>query len=185
MRIRTLDQDVSSNQLEVVRGGDGDVYFTIYQNSANSEGMERHCGESVSVRVGMAGSGMHLPGNMSRIIGELADEFDKYKDCTFESDACDKDRKETKEEFKNITRLYDDLNQHTNQWSVLLFRMKYASSPYMLVKTRTGAWFTYELEAWKMESFEDLSIDEALKSAIDNIIEGKHDGRAWRNTLAT
>ena len=184
MRIRTLDQDVSSNQLEVVRGEDGDVYFTIYQNSANSEGMERHCGASVSVRVGMAGSGMHLPGNMARIIGGLADEFEKYKDCTFESDACDKDCV-WKPMLENITRLYDDLDPHTNEWSVLLFKMKYATSPYMLAKTRTGAWFTYELEAWKMESFEDLSIDEALKSAIYNIIDGKHDGRVWRNTLAT
>lgn len=91
MRIRTLDQDVSSNQLEVVRGGDGDVYFNIYENNPDSEGKKKHCGLPVSVRVGMAGSGMRLPGNMARIIGELADEFDKYKDCTFESDACDKD----------------------------------------------------------------------------------------------
>lgn len=184
MRIRTLDQDVSSNQLEIMWGGDGDVYFNIYENKTDSEGKKKHCGLPVSVRVGMSGSGMSLPGKLNKIIGALANEFEKYKDCTFESDACDKDREETKEESKNITRLYDDLNQRTNQWSVLLFKMKHAPRPYLLAKTRTGAWFTYELEAWKMESFEDLSIDETLKSAIDNIIEGKHDGRVWRNTLA-
>jgi len=170
MRIRTLDQDLNSNQLEITRGSDGDVYVTIYKNSAESKGQTEYCGEPFTVRVGMAGSGMHLPGNLSRIFGELADEFEEYKDCTFESDACGKDGA-WKPMFENITRLYDDLDPHTNEWSVALFKMRHAPRPYLLSRTHTGNWFTYQCEAWKMETWKNMTIDEAMASAIANIID--------------
>ena len=81
MKIRTLDQDFNNNQLEISWGGNGDVYVTIYVNE------DEFRNYPVIVRVGMGGSGMHLPGNIGKLFAELATEFEKYKDSKFESDA--------------------------------------------------------------------------------------------------
>jgi hypothetical protein len=99
MRIRTLDQDFNGNQLEVQWGGNGDVYFTIYENEASTEARDNPMGRPVTVRVGMCGSGMHLPGNIGNLIAELAREFEKYKDSKFENDAY---MKEFREECKKL-----------------------------------------------------------------------------------
>lgn len=89
MRIRDVNRNVNANQLGVIRNGD-DVCIFIYENGGN----DRYGGRPVYVKIGMAGSGMCLPGKLDRIIGELADEFDKYADCDFESDGVSKDLKE-------------------------------------------------------------------------------------------
>lgn len=87
MRIRTLDQDITGNQLEMFWGGNGDVYVTIYENDPSVEARDNHMGRPVTVRIGMGGSGIHLPGDMGSLFAQLATEFEKYGECKFESDA--------------------------------------------------------------------------------------------------
>ena len=87
MRIRTLDQDFNGNQLELFWGGNGDVYVTIYENESSTEARDNPMGRPVTVRVGMCGSGARIPSKIKNLFSELATEFEKYKDCKFESDA--------------------------------------------------------------------------------------------------
>jgi hypothetical protein len=77
MKIRTLDCDLNHNELGVFWGGNGDVYVTIY----------REDDAPVSVRVGMGGSGMHLPGEIGTLLANLATEFEKYNEFENECDA--------------------------------------------------------------------------------------------------
>jgi hypothetical protein len=100
MRVRTVDQDFNGNQLELFWGGNGDVYVTIYENESSEEARDNPIGRPVTVRVGMCGSGMRLPVKISNLLSELATEFEKYKDCKFESDAHKKNFNEQFEEFK-------------------------------------------------------------------------------------
>lgn len=100
MRIRTLDQDLNSHQLDVSWGGNGDVYVTIYQNGEHHSAMDEYRGLPVSVRIGMAGSGQHIPARIGRLLAELANAFSDYEDCKFESDGSRRD-------------FYDHLDQYT------------------------------------------------------------------------
>lgn len=99
MRIRTLDQDLNANQLQVMWGGNGDVYVTIFVNNSG-EARDKYCGIPISVRVGMGGSGMRLPRKIGDLLGELATEFEKYNDNLFESDAEEVDFKKRCEELR-------------------------------------------------------------------------------------
>jgi hypothetical protein len=87
MRVRTVDQDFNGNQLELFWGGNGDVYVTIYENESSNEARDNPIGRPVTVRVGMGGSGQRIPVNIANLFAKLATEFEKYKDCKFESDA--------------------------------------------------------------------------------------------------
>ena len=77
MRIKTLDCDFDNNQLEMFWSGNGDVYVSIYRDGE----------PPATVRIGMGGSGMHLPGEMGNLFARLATEFEKYKDFENERDA--------------------------------------------------------------------------------------------------
>lgn len=101
MRIRTLDQDFNGNQLEIFWGGNGDVYVTIYENEPTTEARDNIMGRPVTVRVGMGGSGMHLPGEIGALMANLATEFEKYKDSKFERDAYMKEFIERCKKLKN------------------------------------------------------------------------------------
>ena len=57
------------------------------ENKSSTEARDNLIGKPVTVRVGMCGSGMHLPGNIGKLIVELAREFEKYEDSKFEQDA--------------------------------------------------------------------------------------------------
>lgn len=91
MRIRTLDQDLNSHQLEVVKANNGDVYVTIYQNDEHHSAKDEYRGVPISVRVGMAGSGHSMPPKIMNLFAQLAFEFAKYEDCKFGSDGERKD----------------------------------------------------------------------------------------------
>ena len=112
MKIRTLDRDISDNTLEIFRGNDGDVHVKI--TKVNDKDMDKN---SAVVRIGMMGnSGVEMPARIRRLFGLLADEFAKYEDCEFETDAarCDKsnaliDEIAGTESFKELSgRMFHD-----------------------------------------------------------------------------
>ena len=87
---RTLDQYFSGNQLEMYWGGNGDVYVTVYENGPSEDARTKQMGTPHTVRVGMCGSGMRIPRRMRTLLSELATEFEKWRECSFESDAFEK-----------------------------------------------------------------------------------------------
>ena len=51
MRIRTVDQDLTGNQLELSWGGNGDIYVTIYENEPSDDARLNQIGRPVTVRI--------------------------------------------------------------------------------------------------------------------------------------
>jgi len=82
MVIRDLNRE--GNSITVFRQSDGDIMVSIM-----------HDGESYKdtmifgVRVGGVGSGHSVPPKIFDLLGQLAAEFEKYKDCRNENDAYD------------------------------------------------------------------------------------------------
>lgn len=92
MTITTLDRDFNLNHLEVYRGGNGDVYITVYEQEDENSLRKPH-----TVRIGMGGSGSRIPGDVMHSFSELAKSFEKYQDCKDEFEAEKKHIKEMKE----------------------------------------------------------------------------------------
>lgn len=84
MRIRNLDADFDGCSLEIYRGGCGDVFVTIRDEPSEKNPSP---GFGKTVRVGMCGSGASIPPSITALFAELAAEFEKYKDCEYETDA--------------------------------------------------------------------------------------------------
>lgn len=89
MRIRTLNQDLNCNSLEVIRGNDGDIYVTVWEQKDKDSPVKPH-----TVRVGSAGSGHQLPSGVMTALSGLASVFEKYRDCPTEADALMKEQSE-------------------------------------------------------------------------------------------
>ena len=71
MVIRTLERD--GNCLNVFADEQGDIYVSTNFNSC--------------VRIGGPGSGHTIPMKIRRLLMELAEEFEKYKDVRYEDEA--------------------------------------------------------------------------------------------------
>ncbi len=87
MIIRDLNGE--SNELIIFRQNDGDIQVTISRNTGHYE-------DSIilGVRVGTAASGHTIPPKIFNLLRELADEFEKYRDCKNEAEAYNKWSKE-------------------------------------------------------------------------------------------
>lgn len=96
MQIRTLNQDLNSNSLEVYRGNDGDIYVTVWDQPDKKSKKTPH-----TVRIGSAGSGHQLPSGVTKALSELASIFEKYKDCETEADA---QREELNKPFRLLSK---------------------------------------------------------------------------------
>ena len=80
MIIRDLNGE--PNELMVFQQNDGDIQVTIHHNTGN-------CKDSIvlGVRIGSATSGGSIPPPIFRLLRQLADEFEKYRECKNEVDA--------------------------------------------------------------------------------------------------
>ena len=92
MTISNLDRDINYNHIVVYRGGNGDIYVTIYEQENEDALRTPH-----TVRIGMCGSGSRIPGDIMVAFSNLVDVFEKYSDCENEFDA---EKKYIREKFK-------------------------------------------------------------------------------------
>lgn len=83
MKIRDLNNE--GTELNVFSDFQGDVYVSITNNKRSYDSC---------VRIGGCGSGHEVPPNIRKLLLDLAQEFDKYKNCRYEKEAFDKYMKE-------------------------------------------------------------------------------------------
>lgn len=87
MIIRDLNGE--PNKLSIFIQNDGDIQVTIFRDTGNYK-------DSIilGVRVGSATSGGSVPPPIFRLLRQLAEEFEKYRECKNEVDAYNKWNKE-------------------------------------------------------------------------------------------
>ena len=76
MRIRDLNRE--GPELKIFADFQGDIYVSIYDSNL--------CRDTC-VRIGGCGSGHNIPPKIRKLLIELAREFEKYKNCTYEDEA--------------------------------------------------------------------------------------------------
>ena len=80
MTIRDLNND--GNRLSIFADEQGDIYVTVLHDG---ETYRESC--VYGVRIGGPCSGHSIPPKIKQLLYQLAEEFEKYKDCKFEVDA--------------------------------------------------------------------------------------------------
>ena len=90
MEIRDLNRN--GNSLSIFADDQGDVYVTISRDAEiQSIGSVELSG---TVRIGGCGSGHEVPPKIRSLLLQVAEEFEKYKDCKYENEAFNRDVKE-------------------------------------------------------------------------------------------